>query len=396
MPMTRNKDYYAYLINLFFFKLAVGAILLATSWDSLTLSQNSLLNISLLMALSFTPATFARPLFNKLSGISLQKLLPIAFWISALLILIESHFIVVKSHLVFTVNFILWIFIFFIEVSSEKWYVTLSQDIALKKVRKLSGISTGIAQTGMILGPVLVLPAKTYNHALIYWIISATLIIASLTPLLISNKPSYKITNTPEKTKESQPSKKDSRAAYVLAFAMIWPTLAIFNISAPVLSKIEFGSINVAGTMEMLIGLATALAGFLHPLATKLLTHKKRVLYIFFTLSFFTLLIYFYPNMLSVVFIGTFFTGLTFGYLRVELRTFLSRRHTPKVAGEIVAAANSWSGPLVLIYCLIFYFNASSGIQKGVSIAFPISFIIAGIVFCLFLLSNSQYQEDIH
>jgi len=391
--MARNVHYYSYLFSLFFFKLAVGAILLATSWDSLTLSHNSLLNVSLLMALSFTPAAFSRLLFNRLSFFSLQKLLTTTFWLSAVLIIIESYFILEKSYLVFVVNFILWIFIFVIEVSSEKWYVALSQNIALLDVRKLSGISTSVAQIGVILGPILVLVAKPFSHSLIYWIIAATLILAS-TPLVISIKQLHKPASVQIKPYDTQSVQKDKRIACIFAFAMIWPTLAIFNISAPILSKLEYHTINVAGTMEVLIGLATALAGFLHPLTTKFLTHRKRLTYILLTLIFFITFIYFYPGILVIVFIGTFFTGLTFGYLRVELRTFLSRRYTPKVAGEIIAAANSWSGFFVLIYCLIFYFNASSGIQKGITVVFPMSFVIAAIVFYSLLLSDSRYQEE--
>jgi hypothetical protein len=162
------------------------------------------------------------------------------------------------------------------------------------------------------------------------------------------------------------------------------------------LAKLEYHSIYVAGGMEMIMGLSAAAAGFFHSKISKVLTFKNRLFFAFVALIFFSLLIYIYSGLLSIVFIGTFFIGFNFGYLRVELRTFLSKHFHPDTAGEIVSAANSWSGPLVLLYCLIFYLNASSsGIEKGLNITFPISFIIVAFFFCALLLSDMKYIEKV-
>lgn len=389
-----KKSYLKYLFCLFLFKLAVGAILLVTSWDVLTLSNNALLNVSLLMALSFTPAAFARPLFNKLVEHPVEKIIFTALISSAVLIIVEYYLIISKSNFVFLANFALWILIFLIEVSSEKWYVALSQNTTLSDIRKLSGISTSIAQLGIILGPVMVMFVRLFSHSCVYWLISAVMCFAAISPL-VSFRQNAKICS-PKSSPQSVADTidKGKKLAYVLAFSMIWPTLVIFNISAPILSKLQYHTINIAGTMEVLIGFATALSGFVYPSLTKFSTSNKRLFSVLILLSFFTMLIYLAQGSIMSVYIGTFFTGLTFGYLRVELRTFLSRRYTAKVAGEIVAAANSWSAPLVLIYCLLFYFNANTGVQKGITILFPLSFIITALIFIFLLFVESKYNEE--
>lgn len=392
--MNNKSNSLPYLVCLFFFKLSVGAILLAVSWDVLTLSANPIFNISLVMALSFIPAALARPLFKQCQSLSLAQLLTISLLLAALLMVVETHFILIKSHWVFGVNFILWIFIFMAEVSCEKWYVSLSQGMALVDVRRLSGVSTSVAQVGVILGPVLVAIAKHFDHALIYWIITLALFCAAIVPLTLVLKAKAIQIKPTVKADEERDCSKRGRAAYVFAFALIWPTLVIFNISAPVLAKLQYHTIGVAAMMEVFIGLATALAGFLHPTLTRLCTHKQRLAVVFIGLALSSITIYSLPAKLAVVLLCTFLIGLTFGYLRVELRTFLSRRYSPKVAGEIVVSANSWSAPLVLLYCLGFYFNASMGASKVVMFAFPLSFILVGVVFCWLLLSDVRYQEE--
>src|SRR5579872_7350947 len=111
--MIREKTS-PYLLCLFLFKMAVGAILLIVGWDSLSFSKDWLLNICIIMALSFFPAAFARPLFQKFSKVFIPRLVTVCLWAASFTFLVEWFLISKKSPALFFVHFILWIFIFII------------------------------------------------------------------------------------------------------------------------------------------------------------------------------------------------------------------------------------------------------------------------------------------
>lgn len=182
---------------------------------------------------------------------------------------------------------------------------------------------------------------------------------------------------------------------YTVAISLIWPTLAVFNITAPIIAQSKFHSINVAAVMEFLIGAATAIIGFCHIVTTRYLNHVSRILCVFLILLISTLLIYLYPDYLIIIFTSTFIIGITFGYLRIELRAFLAKNFTPEQASEIVSKGNSWSGPLVLIYCLAYYFNSRSNGILDVSIIFPLSFIIGAAIISYLLISDSKSVQEV-
>lgn len=389
------KNIASYLSCLFFFKVAVGAILLVTGWDSLAISDNGLINITVIMALSFFPATFARPLFQQLGMIPIPTLLTFSLCIAGALIITEHFLMEINLIATFIVHFILWIFIFVIEVACEKWYVSLSQNNQLTSIRKLSGTSTSIGQLGLILGPLLVMLSKEYSQALPYLIISATFIIASifsLAALFNVNKKNIISNNSPV-VMDNQIDKR--RFLYVLGFALIWPTLTVFNLSIPVLAKTEYNSINVAGFLEILIAMATVIAGFLHPYVTQAITFHKRTLLVFTTLFIALFVTYLFNANFLLISFGIFLLGLTFGYLRIELRTYLSQQFEPKVAGEIVAAANSWGGILVIIYAGLFYICTQIQGSNGLSLIFPISFILCAAIFTYILNIEAKNEENL-
>lgn len=393
--MIKNSS--LYFGSLFFFKLCVGAILLLVGWDSLTLTRNGLLNITITMALSFFPAAFARPLFNRFSQVYIPTLLSYCLVFSAILILCE-YFLVRHNLLIFfCIHFILWIFIFIIEVSCEKWYVSLAQNLELANTRKLSGVSTGIAQIGVILGPVLVILARSEDKVLPYILICISFLIALMFCLWALWKSNEFL--TPENsnvfsTSTTASENKGDIFWYVLAFALIWPTLVIFNISIPVLAYSGvYKTINVAGLLEVLIGFGTATAGFTHHYLVKIYTKRTRNFSVVFLLFISTIVSYSMRSYLLLIAISIFLLGLTFGYLRVELRTQLSIKFNPKQAGELIAKANSWSGPLVIFYSACFYLEINSFFQQGLTFLFPLSFMSCALVF-LYVLSKNKIQGE--
>jgi hypothetical protein len=389
------KQIASYLSCLFFFKIAVGAILLVTGWDSLAISGNGLVNITVIMALSFFPATFARPLFQRLGMISIPKLLSFSLCIAGALIITEHFLKEINLIGTFIVHFILWIFIFIIEVACEKWYVVLSQNHELTSIRKLSGISTSIGQLGIIFGPILIILSKEHSQALPYWIILVNFIIACAFSLSALFNPNTKAILSDKPLAITQIQTNNRRFWYVLGLALIWPTLTIFNLSIPVLAKTEYNSINVAGFLEILLAMATVIAGLIHPYITRAIVFHKRTLLIFVTLFIATSATYIYNSNFILVSLGIFLLGLTFGYLRVELRAYLSQHFEPKAAGEIVAAANSWGGLLVIIYAGLFYVCTQIQNKSGLTLTFPISFILCAALF-IYILNYEANDEVVY
>lgn len=387
--MKNVNGKFLYLGILFLFKLMVGGILLITSWDALSLSNDPLWNISLLMALSFFPATFSRTLFNKLKAFSLHHQISINFISMFFLFGLEYVFLLEKSPNVFIVHFLLWISIFLTEIIFEKWFVGLSNNFNINESRRLSGISTTAGQMGLIVGPILMIILKQYSYSTPYYFCTLILLTLGIVPLL------FKLPfQNDEHRNIGHKSKKNPSIIYTVAFSLIWPTLAIFNTTAPILAKSQFESINVVGVMEFLIGLAMAIIGFSHIFTMRYMDHFKRMISVFFLLVGSTSLIFLFPNSLKVIYISTFIVGLTFGYLRIELRAFLSHKFSSEEAGDIIARANSWSGPLVLIYCGIFYFESSLRISQEVSVVFPLSFIILASIMCYLLISDSKFIKE--
>jgi hypothetical protein len=154
----------------------------------------------------------------------------------------------------------------------------------------------------------------------------------------------------------------------------------------------EYNSINVAGFLEILIAMATVIAGFIHPYITQSTAFQNRTLLVFITLVIASSITYIGNRNFVLVSLGVFLLGLTFGYLRVELRAYLSQRFEPKVAGEIVAAANSWGGLLVIIYAGFFYLCTQIQVERGLTLTFPISFVLCAALF-IYILSYEVKDE---
>jgi hypothetical protein len=251
-----------------------------------------------------------------------------------------------------------------------------------------SGISTTVGQIGLIGGPLLMIIMKQFSYSLPYFFCMLVLLISGAVPLI--SQLQFK---SDKQTNINYNLKKSPSLIYTIALSLIWPTIAVFNITAPILAKSQFNSINVAGVMEFLIGSAMALIGFFHITTIRYLNHYKRISYVYTSLIASASLIFLFPYSLKTIFISTFVIGLSFGYLRIELRAFLSQKFSSEQAGEIVACANSWSGPLVLIYCLLFYFESGFRNAQEISIVFPLSFIIAASIISFLLVFDSKPIE---
>lgn len=385
--MSKRSDLFFYLTTLFLFKIAVGAILLAVGWDSLTLSHHEIENICIMMALSFLPAAFSKPLTEFFSTYSIHKILLIFLITSAVLIMVEYFFMNAKSSFVFLINFILWIVIFLTDATCEKWYIALAHKMQLSDIRKMSGLSMTIGQFGVILGPALVLYLKNFNHMQIYISIMMLFLLASA-PIFISNK---RYTIFIKNSQDEYFQNNFKKFLYIIAYALIWPTLVVFNISAPIVSKTAYHSMNIAGSMEILIGLGSAFSGIIHTVFIGLFKSDFNRIYLAsFLLIFLPTLIYFFNNHIVIMLASTFGIGIVFGYLRIELRAYIARFFNPKVGGSIIAFANSISAIFVAIYAFLFYVNSTIQINKSILISFPLCFIVVSLVYLYVLIFDKN------
>lgn len=319
----------------------------------------------------------------------MQQQLSLNFLAAFMLLGLELLFLIEKSSMVFLVNFALWICIFLIEIIFEKWFVALSQNFKINEVRRLSGISTTVGQIGLIIGPLLMILLKQFSYSIPYFLCMLFLLAPGIVPFYLKLSSENTVNDDSHCKNTKSPS-----IIYTLAFSLIWPTIAIFNITAPILAKNQFNSINVAGFMEFVIGSAMAIVGIYHVATIRYMNQFKRIGLCFFMLASSTILIFLFPFSLRTILFSTFIIGITFGYLRIELRAFLAHKFSSEDAGKIIARANSWSGPLVLIYCVAYYFDSGLRGSEQISIIFPLSFIIASSIICLLLISDSKLTTE--
>jgi len=383
------KASYSYLISLFVFKLAVGAIILLIAWDTLSITNHAAMSVSTIMVLSFLPAAFSKPLFTFVKTYSSKVILGSCFLLSAILILVDRYCI--SQSLIFELyvtNFILWIILFLIDVICERWYVAISKQLNNNQCQKLSGISTSMAQLGVILGPLLVVISKRLGENLSYITICTCFLLAAL--FAINSQSAPQAVNT-----QSQPAKLAPHALlYVLGFALIWPTLTIFNICIPLLAKSSaYNSIHIAGILDALIGCGMATIGFLYAKLNRFLTLQIRNTIALAALIISALATYVLSTHFILISISIFFLGLSFGYLRTQMRMKLSEKFSVQQAGSIVAKANMFSALFIIIYAAIFYINNRYINPNHLSIALPLSFFVFALIFILTTFTEIKWRD---
>ncbi len=388
-----NSSKLAYITSLFLFKLGVGAILLLVAWDTLGFSGSPIFNVTFIMVLSFLPAAFSNPLFKRFRHIKTRNFLTTAYILSALLLPIES--LLINHHLslpLYICHFILWIILFLIDVACEQWFVALSKPLSSEQTQRLTGLSFAIAQLGVILGPLLVILCEPINHYLTYFVITGLFIVAALLAVRAPTLETHHAQQPSSPTPTKAITLPKSAWPYVLGFALVWPTVAIFNISIPLLAKSHaYHSINVAGLLELLVGGSKVIVGFLYARLALHTAVKHRALTAGLTLALAAGVMYIGHGRLSIASVATFLLGSSFGLLRTDLRQQLARQFSPEVAGLVVAQANSWSALFVTVYGALFWLIASYS-QQAFSPLFPLAYSVIAIIFTAILLPKNTFS----
>lgn len=359
-----------YLRTLFLFKVAVGALLLLVGWDALDIKGDSIFNITLLTGLAFVPAAFAKPLYYRLSHFAEDKITKIGLLFAAIFVLIEMLILSKQIYFFAVVHFILWTIIFLIEVSLERWFVLAAKGLKTDEIKKLSGLSMTTIQLAIVIGPVIVALVKGINAQAPYVIISLLFIFGAFISKIQSSHNSNSVQSVENlKTKTS----------YLFAFALIWPTLSVFNMIVPIMAKFGVGqSINVAAAFEVAVALGSATAGYL--VSNKFFKLDKKMGFVL-VLATSILITLFYKDVL-IAFILIFLLGIGYGLLRVLARQQLGVLFSPLEAGKLIATANALSSPFVVLFLALSYFEYH--FFKTI-FTFSLSFICSGLLFLYIL-----------
>ncbi len=241
----------------------------------------------------------------------------------------------------------------------------------------------------------IVVPAKSCSNFLTKfisfsapYISTSILLILSAIPGILIKKNNHKnifINSDKKSTSFSILKPKNlNQIKLILSFALIWPTVATFNMMVPILVKSFLNeTIFAAVILEIALALGTGCIGFLMS-KTKLdfLTLQRSIVLLFlFVLIFIT-----ETKNFTILSIATFAIGLFYGHLRILSRTYLAKKFKSESAGHIISTSNAISAPFVVIYLTIGYleFNYFQTI-----ILSGLAFLISGLFF-FFVQKGSQ------
>lgn len=382
---------YFYLTTLFLFKASVGSILLLVGWDIIGFSNDSSFNVALITGLAFLPAAFAKPLYNRLGHLTESFVASVSLIISSILVLIELFYITYNLKNIYffaTIHFILWIFIFLIETFLERWFVKISEDLKDVEIRNLSGFSMGLIQIGVISGPVLVWLTKYISFSAPYISTSILLVLSSIPGVVLFRKHRNLLSFSKISSTNSIPiaiEYQGKQLIFVLAFALIWPTVATFNMVVPLLVKTYLrDTISAAVILEAALALGTASVGILlSRFQLAYLNSKKSFIGLFGSI----ILLIINLNNFVILSLSIFLIGFFYGHLRILSRTKLAKENSSLIAGKIIAASNALSAPLVIIYLLFSYLEFNS--LQTISFC-GLSFLVSGSIFYLVQKGNSS------
>lgn len=344
----------SYLLTVASFKLALGAIFLLVGWESLHFEGREILTIAVATGLSFLPAAFAKPLFQKVAARSATKTITVFLLLSAVLVATLPFLRPMSPWALGSAYFVTWILFFVLEAALERWFMGLAAKGSREDATRLSSLSTAIIQVSVICGPLFIASVKslTAGVSLPFFMISLFLgcgaVVAALAPADAIE---------PVKAKgEAVAPPAEGKWLSIVALASIWPAIAIFNMVIPIIAKNYLASgLDGAAWLEFVFGGAMAVTGF------GLAALKRRfpgldlamVALPLAALGLGLFAVGFQSEALALT--ATGIIGICYGFMRIEIRAALAMRYSAVTAGSIVASANALSAPFVLIAVMIGY-----------------------------------------
>ncbi|MFJ6485702.1 MULTISPECIES: hypothetical protein [unclassified Streptomyces] len=327
-----------------FYRFFNGVVLLLLNWHIASSQGGGYDALAIATALSFVPAVFVPPLirFSPIAGGARMTAAGLA-GVSLTLLLIAAGYDHV--HVLVALNFVLWIFFFFLESTWEVWFNDEASGLDGSTLRKHSSLTMTVNQVALMVGP-LFAPLFTRVMRAEWVLVVCAVLFAGVAALSLGSHRTAAATE--ESRKEALPERTGNlKALYLLAFMLIWPVLGTFNFMLPLQALAHDQGMLTVGIMDMLLGIGMAVAGTLLHRLTKNLEVRwvlvGAVGAVTAAMAIWLLLPGFgVPQMVAI-----FALGWAFGSLRVILRAEAASVFSPRQVGAIVANANACS--LVLL-----------------------------------------------
>ncbi|MFD5740671.1 MFS transporter [Streptomyces massasporeus] len=317
-----------------------GVVLLLLNWHIASAQGGGYDALAVSTTLSFVPAVFVPPLIRftpvtggarmtaaGLTGICLTLLAIAACWS--------------QVQAVVALNFVLWIFFFYLESTWEVWFNDEASGVTGEVLRKHSSLTMTVNQVALMVGP-LFAPLFTRVIRAEWVLVVCAGLFAVVAVLSLGSHRTATI------AKEAPETAGPQRAGgvgglYLLAFLLVWPILGTFNLMLPLQALAHGRSMLTVGVLDMLLGIGMAVAGtFLHRL-TKSLDMRWVLTGAAGAVAAAIVIWAVVPVFGAAQMVAVFALGCAFGSLRVLLRAEAAENFSPRQVGAIVANANACS-----------------------------------------------------
>ncbi|EFL33974.1 conserved hypothetical protein [Streptomyces viridochromogenes DSM 40736] len=365
-----------------FYRFFNGVVLLLLNWHIASAQGGGYDALAISTTLSFVPAVFVPPLirFTPVTGGARTTAVGLA-GVCLTLLAIAACYSQVQA--VVALNFVLWIFFFYLESTWEVWFNDEAAGLDGVALRKQSSLTMTVNQVALMVGPLFTpLFTRVLPAAWVLVVCAGLFAVVAVFSLGSRHAPAA----TEEAAGQAGPDTTGNLGArYLLAFLLVWPILGTFNLMLPLQALAHGKSMLTVGILDMLLGIGMAVAGtFLHRLTKSvalrwILTGAAAAVALAMAV-WIAVPVFGAPQMVAI-----FALGCAFGSLRVILRSEAASHFTPRQVGAIVANANAcsllllaavlaggrlfseqiWLAPFVLTLLLVLSFHAIHRARKS-------------------------------
>ncbi|MFJ4282945.1 MFS transporter [Streptomyces massasporeus] len=317
-----------------------GVVLLLLNWHIASAQGGGYDALAISTTLSFVPAVFVPPLIRftpitggarmtaaGLTGICLTLLAIAACW--------------PQVHAVVALNFVLWIFFFYLESTWEVWFNDEASGVRGEALRKHSSLTMTVNQVALMVGP-LFAPLFTRVMGAEWVLVVCAGLFAVVAVLSLG---SHRTATVAQEEPETAGPQRASGVGglYLLAFLLVWPILGTFNLMLPLQALAHGRSMLTVGVLDMLLGIGMAVAGTLLHRLTKSLDMRWVLTGAAGAVAAAIVVWAVVPVFGAAQMVAVFALGCAFGSLRVLLRAEAAENFSPRQVGAIVANANACS-----------------------------------------------------
>ncbi len=317
-----------------------GVVLLLLNWHIASAQDGGYDVLAVSTALSFVPAVFVPSLirFVPIAGGARMTAAGLA-GVALTLLVIATVYSQVQA--VVALNFVLWIFFFYLESAWEVWFNDEASGLDGDALRRSSSLTMTVNQVALMVGPLFAPLFTRVVRAEWVLVVCAALFAVVAVLSLGAQRTASAAEQTPQ---EARPKiTRGLGVLYLLAFMFVWPILGTFNFMLPLEVLANGGSMLTVGILDMLLGIGMAVAGtILHRL-----TNNPGLRWILMGAAGAVVVAMavwlFFPAFGVPQSIAIFILGCAFGSLRVILRSEAASHFSPQQVGAIVAHANAYS-----------------------------------------------------